>query len=568
MKNPGKTHLRLHTEEAAVPASAPRSGDEVAEVLACFAAATGWAPTSTMSKRRVVVGEDAGADVPPQLAGSLHRKPGHQGPRWTLTDAAAIDGVLDADGHTPAVRQADAQSLMAAIERLVERLEKAEGFVREHQAARAGDIAVVRQADESKEVADRLLTILASSGASIGATAAAIYLLDETTSELAMRACWNLPVDRLMAAPRQLRGSLADLEALLGNAVLLDDLEAVSEGWPSPESFASAIVVPIGSVAMPQGTIWFWSDRKRKYDPPQIEVANLAAGRVMSELEHSVLGAEVKESRRVVNQLDRASEAQAARLPGLAAIHRDIEMAGWSLQEGPVGGAFHDWDINPRSQVVAAMGQAVCGGALGALAAASAQSVVRCGWQQGMSESQILRALGDQLFELGEEDWAMHLTALHLCGESGRGCLANGGMNQWLIASHRGIRPIALAARPLACNPHASSPVSRFVLQPGEVMVGMSATLVQQLNLPDAIRAPGETQRQREDAASKLRRHRRALSRSLDQHPLLRRLQAMCDEPASVIADHFMRHLPTLLNASSPGVDRSLIVIRNARKCV
>ena len=57
---------------------------------------------------------------------------------------------------------------------------------------------------------------------------------------------------------------------------------------------------PEPSRDLAHGTLWFWSDRARTYQSHEIEVANLAAGRLMSEIEHSLMGTEIREARDVV----------------------------------------------------------------------------------------------------------------------------------------------------------------------------------------------------------------------------------------------------------------------------
>ena len=64
---------------------------------------------------------------------------------------------------------------------------------------------------------------IAGGAEAVGGDAIALYLLDEATTELKLRCSWGLPFDRLAAPARPLQGAVADLEALLGHAVVLDD---------------------------------------------------------------------------------------------------------------------------------------------------------------------------------------------------------------------------------------------------------------------------------------------------------------------------------------------------------
>lgn len=564
-----KPRLRVHKEVESDRASDQASvqKDGVLDCLSKFAQATGWGVASTMKRQKSILGDDVDVSLrssPPHFSKSAL---GESKPRWELVRTNAMDGLLDQDlDHgMPGVSEKDATALLSSIEMLVARLERAENAVRKQQAQLATEVSITRNQDEDFEIADRFEAILESSGRSIGANAAAIYLLDDATSELKMRACWNLPIESLMGPPRALRGSLADLEALLGNAVLIEDT-ACSPNWPSPEDFASAIVVSIGSVSMPHGTIWFWSDRQRSYNVTEVEVANMASGRVMGELEQAVLGVEVRNSRTLATQMDQASIAQAARWPKSTRMHEDFDVGGWSIREGDLGGAYHDWEVTPNEDLVCLFGDALASGPQGAIVASSINAIARSAWSQNRRPSEIIQSIGDYLFDGGEEDWLAHASLLQLDLKSGRGCIANAGNNQLFIVSERGFRPIGSLSKPLASSPMIQNQCAKFVLQPGEVLVGMSNNLVNQLNLPAGIKIGSKSNKNPSEAYNRLRRERRVLSKTLDQHELLREVRTMIDEDASEIARHISSRLPTLINREGGGADRSLLVIRNATK--
>jgi serine phosphatase RsbU (regulator of sigma subunit) len=563
-----KPRLRVHKEcqsDHAATQIVPQR-DEVLDCLSKFAQATGWGVSSTLQKQKTILsdGIDVVRSAPPHFTKSNAKE---SKPRWQLVPNTVMDGILDQDFREgmSCVSEKDATALLNSIELLVARLERAENAVRQQQAQLATEVSITRSQDDDLEMADRFESILESSCRSIQATAAAIYLLDDATSELKMRACWNLPIDSLMAPARTLRGSLADLEALLGNAVLIEDT-ACSPNWPSPEDFASAIVVPIGSVSMPHGTIWFWSDRRRNYHVTEVEVANMASGRVMGELEQAVLGVEVRNSRTLSSQMDEASIAQAARWPKAMRMHDDFDVGGWSIREGDLGGSFHDWDVTPSENLVCLFGDTPKSGPQGAIVATSINAITRSAWNGGRKPSEIMQSIGDYLFAGGEEDWLAHASLLQMDLKSGRGCLASAGSNQLFIVSDNGFRPIGGLSKPLAATPMSQGQCAKFVLQPGEVLIGMSSNLVNQLNLPAGIKIDKRPSKFTSDMYNRLRRERRALSKTLDQHELLREVREMLDEDASEIARHICTRLPTLINRDGDGADRSLLVVRNATK--
>ncbi len=537
------------------------SQDEVAACLKAFAEATGWAVRSNATKRyssdsTTRQGEDAAQTSRP--LNGLHgpkakASEGDAGKttRWRLVDAAPMDGIMSADdlAHFPTVTLEHAEQLLTTMEQLVARLEKAENALRRQEVELATGVSITRGPNEQQELADRFDSILSGSANSIGASAAAVYLLDETTSNLKMRACWGLPTTKLADPPRPLRGALADLESLLGNAVLLEDTLAMPE-WPSPEDFASAMVVPIGSSTMPHGTLWFWSDAPRKHSTTDIEIANLAAGRLMSELEKSLLGIEVKQAKRMRKELDAAGHAQAARLPDAQPLHHDFQIDGWTFQDSSMGGGFHDWDVTPNGMIVTSVGSANGSGPQGALVATTVQSTVRTLWPTVHSPAQILRGASDVLWGCDETDWTASISLFQVNPETGYGSLSTAGGVQAFIISQRGFRPIGLPAPRLAGQPDVSYANQRFVLQPGEVMVAFSDTVV---------RIPSEPKGTQP-------RNRRSIAKVLDQNELLQSVRHRIDDSASDISAHLARLLPSLAPSASSGCDRSLVVLKNIRK--
>ena len=559
------SHLRLHVENTASSAPAPapehvvQLQDEVAACLKSFVEATGWAVRSNANKRYSNesgwIDEASSNRAPHQSdSGSKRAVPENNqanNPRWRLVDAAPMDGIMSADdlAFFPTVTLEHAEQLLTTIEQLVSRLEKAESALRRQEAELATGVSVTRGPNEQQELADRIDSILAGSAHSVGASAAAVYLLDETTSNLKMRSCWGLPISKLAEPARPLRGSLADLEALLGNAVLLEDTHAMPE-WPSPEDFASAIIVPIGSSSMPHGTLWFWSDAPRKHSTTEIEIANLAAGRVMSELEQSLLGVEVKQAKQLRKQLDAAGNAQAGRLPDSQPLHRDFQIDGWTFQDGSMGGGFHDWDISPNGMMVASVGSASGNGPQGAMVATTVRSTVRTLWPTVQSPAQILRGANDVLWGADEADWTASTALFQINPETGYGSLSTAGGVQAFVISQRGFRPIGTSASRLALQPDTIYSNQRFVLQAGEVLVAFSDTVVS--NIP-TLQGPHS-------------RNRRSVAKVLDQNALLQSVRTLIDSSASDIASHLARMLPNFAPASSIGCDRSLVVIKNTRK--
>lgn len=160
--------------------------------------------------------------------------------------------------------------------------------------AREAELAVVatpnaETTDESAGPVSRLRDVLKTGAKALGGfDAAALYLLDDETTSLKIRALWGLPTDRFLDPPRPLRGARADVEALLGSAVVLNEAY-LAEAWKAPEDFDCSLCVPVASETTILGTLWFFSDRKRDIETRELETLELIAGRIVAELEKEKL---------------------------------------------------------------------------------------------------------------------------------------------------------------------------------------------------------------------------------------------------------------------------------------
>src|SRR5690606_14023218 len=126
--------------------------------------------------------------------------------------------------------------LTASINQLLSQLHETELALWRREAELAAGVPVTQRPDESSHLSDRLTEILHTAADLIGGVAAGLYMLDEGTVELKLRGAWGLLAERLLKSARPLRGATADLEALVGHAVLLKDARLVPD-WKIPEDY-------------------------------------------------------------------------------------------------------------------------------------------------------------------------------------------------------------------------------------------------------------------------------------------------------------------------------------------
>jgi serine phosphatase RsbU (regulator of sigma subunit) len=274
-----------------------------------------------------------------------------------------------------------------------------------------------------------------------------------------------------------------------------------------------------------------------------------------------VLCGQLHQSRHWEGAVELASVAQADLLPGPQPLHQRIELGGWTFQADRVGGAFHDWDVTAGERVVMALGQAASSGVVGSLAATSCQQLVRSGWLSQLNTAQIVQRTSDLMWGAHESDWRMALGLMQLNPRTGHGQLCLAGPIQAHIVSPRGFRPVDTAGPWLAEQPQPQWQTRRFVLQPGEVLLVFSRSVLEAAQLDSAwsdrceamLAAPDQLQHAQQ-------RHSRPVT-PLDR--LLSLVHQQLDLSAEELACWLARLLPAADRQSGTARDRSLVVCRH-----
>ncbi|MDR1479401.1 MAG: GAF domain-containing protein [Planctomycetaceae bacterium] len=139
---------------------------------------------------------------------------------------------------------------------------------------------------------ETLFNILKAGAKLLNCQAASFYVLNTDNNTLKLRSCWGLPEESLLAEPRKLGDSLADIEAMLGQAVILNE-DYLFETWKSPESFPTALCVPVMSPVTIIGTLWFFAEIRRDFSDHDKYLIEIITGRISAELERAALEREL-----------------------------------------------------------------------------------------------------------------------------------------------------------------------------------------------------------------------------------------------------------------------------------
>ena len=249
------------------------------------------------------------------------------------------------------------KTLAVAIADLLQELQQTRCALWQREAELAAGVPVMAHPDEQMHLAERLESVLKAGAQAVGCQAAAIYLLDDATRKLKLRACWGLPRSRFADSPRPLRGATADLEALIGHAVIVRNAELLPN-WQIPEEFRSAVCVPISSPTTPFGTLWVFCDHGRDFSVDETNLIEIVAGRIAADLERAVLLNQTLKLRSLARQLTHAAQWQQHRLPRIKPMLPGWDLSGWTAQAGALGGDFHDWFVLHGGDLAVAVGDA------------------------------------------------------------------------------------------------------------------------------------------------------------------------------------------------------------------
>lgn len=515
------TYLKLHLEEPPAPAGpALEEATDVERLCGAFAQATGWSlqymPGVDVSRNDRATWTQDIASEEESSAGRLLLQEVDRAPR--SEPPAKSDAVLP---------------LAACIGELLGELHRTRQTVWRQSAELATAIPVAGHPEEQQHLAVRLEAVLKGGAEAIGCQAAALYVLDDATSQLTLRSAWGLPAERLPDASRPLKGATADLEALSGHAVVLEETDLLPH-WRCPEAFASAVCVPVASPTMPLGTLWMFCTEPRDFSDQETNLVEIIAGRLAADLEREVLLREGTSANKTEQQLEAVAQQQRDQLPQIAPMLEGWQVAGCTQQADEVGGGFHDWFVLRDGTLAAAAGAALGEPLAAAMSTATLASALKAHAEYRHNARQMIQRVGETLWASGAGDRFASLVYGVMEPESGKVDLAGTAGIAGLILRSDGYEPLQFGDELLGNDPEPACRATSHILSEGEVLV---------LVTDGALRhGRGQSPRQTLDAlGSLLQKHRR--------------------KPAARIVS-FVQQFAERRSPTTPPKDRTILVIQ------
>ena len=532
-------NLRLYTEPSARAARVPGAPASLPDVLHAFQKATGWSLQYSLTPCPSPNGRGESMACPsPNGRGELSvpeplwSTPISQG-EGTAPRHLTLAPVGDAATSAPPVTLDAARGLASALAGMLGEMVTLRRAVFEREAELAAGVPLVPNPDETEHLATRLQAVLRGGAQAVGCDAAALYLLDEATSKLKLRSCWGLPLDRLTAPPRPLQGAVADLESLLGHAVVLDEA-AMMRQWRAPEDFAAAVCVPVSTSTTILGTLWMFSNVKRDFTASQTNIVEVIAGRLAADLEREMLWQEGFAAAEIKKQIAAAERLQRNQLPSVAPLLDGWDVAGWTAQAAALGGDFHDWFCLPDGLLAVAVGHAMEAGVEAALAASGLKSALRAHGQYYREAQQTLKRLNLTLWTGSAGD--QHATLFYGLIETatGRVSTASAGRPGALVIRAGGWESLTQITARLGEGPDTPYEQTGYELKAGETLALFS---------DGALESPG------------------ADGKPLGELGMGKLLQDLHDRPAAEMATAIRRHLD---QNAIPAIaqDRSVLLVK------
>jgi phosphoserine phosphatase RsbU/P len=401
-------------------------------------------------------------EPPPQEREERNKKGAKRSKTLSGPAASATNG---SEADSRAIRL-----LAGSIADLLGELWQTRQALRQREAELAAGVPVVPHREEEKHLAARLEAVLRAGVEAVDCHAAGVYLLDEATTELKLRCSYGLPADRLAASARPLQGALADLEALLGHAVVLDD-DSVMPMWNVPENFPTAVCVPISTPTMLLGTLWVFSNEKRGVSDQETNILEVIAGRIASDLEREMLMRAGVDAARLQRQLAAAERLQRNELPSITPLLDGWDLAGFTAQTNAVGGAFHDWFCLPDGLLAVAVGRADEEGIAGALTANATKTALRSHARYHRQVDRILQQVHLALWTGSAGDRHATLFAGLVETATGRVCCASAGRPSVMLLGADGVLSVGRTSIKLGESAEAGFEQFCYELRPGETLL-------------------------------------------------------------------------------------------------
>ena len=278
-------------------------------------------------------------------------------------------------------------------------------------------------ANQRSDFAQRSNAMLAYAQEALNFDAIAIYTFTNQGSTLRWKTGVNLPLDHQKEPSRP--PVPAEMLALQGQTVVCDQNNHQPSNFCMPEAFESAICLPLLTNRTNFGTIWFYSDRYKRFPESKIRQAELLADHIALDYEQETFFQRYHTSLEFSSELRATAEFQKNQLPVPPVLQEPLEFFGWTNQtrmvkklerdtqpavcEESVSGDFFDWFTLADGRTVVALGDVGHSGLVGAALVAAVKSTVRSHAMYQRTASSLLQSVHQTLWPQSAGDYRISL---------------------------------------------------------------------------------------------------------------------------------------------------------------
>lgn len=365
-----------------------------------------------------------------------------------------------------------AKELEEALASVLSSLGETRSQLRQREAELAASVPVISVEQDSEHLAERLDAVLRSTADMLQCYGAALYLLDEGTTALKLRAHTGLPDEAFLRPPRCLDNANADVEAMAGRAVVVENANVQTQ-WQIPETSQSAMCVPVSSATTILGTLWVYRDFAADFTPTEQNLAEITAGRLASDLERAVLTQEV----RTLRGRDAPSNLTSNWAAGMSSRIPPV-VEGWdisdSLTNGKIAGDFSHWHFVNEDCIHLAVGAShgMSSKRLSSVAFAAAHAAHTA---HDPKLPNLFRLANQSQWSSsieGDPSSLFHAVLDPTCGSLEYGLA--GGIFAYVLRPH-GWEPLLASRSALGLDYEIQVDVHRQMLMPGDILLAMSS---------------------------------------------------------------------------------------------
>jgi hypothetical protein len=339
----------------------------------------------------------------------------------------AIDDLSESAiaGSSRAAPREKCERLIEGANSILAELDRAREEIWRKNAELAAGIPVTDDGCASEKLAILLNSLLTSSVDVAAARQAALYLLDDGTQALNLRTQVGFTSPGSANPTRELSGAKADLEALLGHAVVMEDAASFAN-WDIPANCGSALCVPVSSANNLLGTLWIFDVKPRDFTGAEVNMVEIIAGRIAAELERFTLLQAVRNTNIRSSASEPIETVARPQLPNVPLPIDELKVSGIVHAEQPsAAGTVYDWAICQRGRLAFLVAHGDGAPAEASRAAIVLQTAFRAHSAHCQTALQLFDSVFETAMSVSSGDHPVRFTCGYIEPDTGRGELAS-----------------------------------------------------------------------------------------------------------------------------------------------